>query len=231
MDQEDLEPLTVETHHVDNRWNKYVIRYKRWIFVLCIVTVVLTVVSAGAIATVIGVSVAHKSSEDSSSPNRNASSTEPPTTQSPSASTSPPLIPYAKLRSLATAVRSNMDTFANPCEDFFQYSCGGWLRQNPLRSGMHQLNRFLQVAISNIKSLRDSIERGDDRNIPAVRLAKRFYDSCMNTGAINGRGARPLLDLVRQTGGWGAINVRNGMCNKLRALLVEEILLHIILYQ
>ena len=283
MDREDLEPLTVETHHVDNRWNKYMIRYRRWIFVLCIVTVALAVVTAGAIAAVIGVSVAHRSSEDNSSPNQNTSnpiqnpltnstatsqppsnsthlpsaatnqpststatsqhpptsthrppatspttskqlppattrqpptpSTEPPTTLSPPASTSPPPIPYAKLRSLATAVRSNMDIFTNPCDDFFQYSCGGWLRQNPLRSGVNQLDRFLQVTISNIKSLRDSIERGDNGNVPAVRLAKKFYDSCMNIGVINGRGARPLLDLIRETGGWSVINARNGMCS------------------
>ena len=111
---------------------------------------------------------------------------------------------------LATIVRSNMDSSANPCNDFFQYSCGGWLDNNRVpQSGDHKLDRFLQVTISNIKSLRDSIERGDDSNIPAVQLAKKFYDSCMNTEMIESRGARPLLDLVRETGGWNAIGAQN----------------------
>lgn len=25
-----------------------------------------------------------------------------------------------------------MDPTANPCEDFFQYACGGWIKKNPI---------------------------------------------------------------------------------------------------
>ena len=31
---------------------------------------------------------------------------------------------------LAATVLRNMDTSADPCNDFFQYSCGGWLTSN-----------------------------------------------------------------------------------------------------
>ncbi|HMK22992.1 MAG TPA: hypothetical protein VK466_11715, partial [Terriglobales bacterium] len=27
---------------------------------------------------------------------------------------------------------SSMDTSADPCADFFQYSCGGWNKRNPI---------------------------------------------------------------------------------------------------
>ena len=117
-----------------------------------------------------------------------------------------PGTPAIALPGLSEAVRKNMDMSANPCEDFFQFSCGGWLFHN---IDADQLDRFQQVSQSNIESLRKSIERGNDSDVPAVQLAKRFYDSCMDTDAIESRGSQPLLDIVRETGGWSAIGVYN----------------------
>ena len=109
---------------------------------------------------------------------------------------------------LAEAVRNNMDESASPCDDFFQYSCGGWLTDNPL--GLADRNdRFVQVGLKNLKSLSSLIEGNVDSSVPAVQLARKFYYSCKNTDAINVRGAQPLLDLVRLTGGWDAISVSN----------------------
>ena len=109
---------------------------------------------------------------------------------------------------LAEAVRKNMDESASPCDDFFQYSCGGWLTDNPL--GLADRNdRFVQVGLKNLKSLSSLIEGNVDSSVPAVQLARKFYYSCKDTDAINVRGVQPLLDLVRLTGGWDAISVSN----------------------
>ena len=109
---------------------------------------------------------------------------------------------------LADIVRNNMDESASPCDDFFQYSCGGWLSDNPL--GLASRNdRLLQVNLNNLKSLRNLIEGNVDSNVPAVQLARKFYYSCKDTAAINARGVQPLLDLVKLTGGWNVISVSN----------------------
>ena len=133
----------------------------------------------------------------------------------PEAFTSPtvpwpdPTFPPPGLGKLSRAVRRTMNTDADPCENFMLYSCGGWLQNNPLRFSANHINRFMNTILSNIESLRDSVEGDDCDGIEAVRLAREFYSSCMDTDAIDDRGVQPLRDLVQLTGGWTAINVQN----------------------
>ena len=142
-------------------------------------------------------------SQPSTAPSTSQPPTAPSTSQPPTApSTSQPVA------DLAEAVRNNMDEYASPCDNFFQYSCGGWLSNNPLGTA-DQNDRFLQVRLKNLKSLSSLIEGNVDSSVPAVQLARKFYYSCKNTDAINARGVQPLLDLVRLTGGWDAISVSN----------------------
>ena len=113
------------------------------------------------------------------------------------------------LRKLSGAVRSTMNTAADPCENFMLYSCGGWLQNNPLPFSANHINRFMNTTLRNVESLKDLVEGDDGDEIEAVRLAREFYSSCMDTDAIDARRVQPLRDLVQLTGGWTAINVQN----------------------
>ena len=126
------------------------------------------------------------------------------------------------LERLASDVRSNMDTSANPCQDFYQYSCGGWETSHEIGSAA-RISRFGELNQQNIDSLRNVIESGKDGDVPAVRLAKQFYDSCMNTGQLDEMGPQPLLQLVRATGGWDLIGVFN---SELRTVVRKMLLIY-----
>ena len=67
----------------------------------------------------------------------------------------------------------------------------------------------MNTILSNVESLKKLVEGDDSDEIEAVRLAREFYSSCMDTDAIDDRGVQPLRDLVQLTGGWTAINVQN----------------------
>jgi predicted metalloendopeptidase len=35
-----------------------------------------------------------------------------------------------------------MDPTADPCEDFFQYACGGWIKKNPIPTSKSSWSLF-----------------------------------------------------------------------------------------
>jgi endothelin-converting enzyme/putative endopeptidase len=53
---------------------------------------------------------------------------------------------------------SAMDKTADPCADFYQFSCGGWLKSNPIPPDQASWGRFNELAERNRTELRGILE-------------------------------------------------------------------------
>ncbi|KAK7111035.1 membrane metallo-endopeptidase-like 1 [Littorina saxatilis] len=88
---------------------------------------------------------------------------------------------------------SNLNESVNPCDDFWQYSCGGWLEHQPESSGSQWALQD-DVVINKLLRLLSHDVSSDDS--PAVQVAKKFYKSCTNKKLMQTLGDKPLIHFV-----------------------------------
>ncbi|MBN3307722.1 MMEL1 protein, partial [Amia calva] len=95
-----------------------------------------------------------------------------------------------------------MDPGAEPCQNFYQYACGGWLNHHviPETSSRYSVFDILGDELEII--LKGVLETESDQDREAFRKAKTLYHSCMNESLIEKRDSLPLMKLIDAIGGW-----------------------------
>jgi putative endopeptidase len=96
---------------------------------------------------------------------------------------------------------TSMDTSVDPCTDFFTYSCGGWLKNNPIPPDRTSWGITTKLADDNRVVLREILEQaaaGGTGQDPVKQKIGDYYAACMDEKAIETAGAAPLrADLQR----------------------------------
>ncbi|CAH2220647.1 phosphate-regulating neutral endopeptidase [Pelobates cultripes] len=101
----------------------------------------------------------------------------------------------------AALVQNKMNFSVDPCNNFFQYACGGWIQENPIPDDMtnHGIYPWLRNNVDlKIKALLEK-PISKRRDIEAVQKAKIFYMSCMNETEIEEADMKPLLKILTQS--------------------------------
>jgi len=89
----------------------------------------------------------------------------------------------------------SMDTGADPCVDFYQYACGGWMRDNPIPADQARWDVYAKLAHDNQRFLwgilGDLAAKRQGRTPPQQKIGD-YFASCMDEEAIEHKGIKPL---------------------------------------
>jgi putative endopeptidase len=92
---------------------------------------------------------------------------------------------------------SAIDRSVDPCQDFYQFTCGGWLARNPVPPDRSRWGRFAELAERNLETLHQILEKtaapGPQRSPLDMRIGDD-YASCMDEATIEGKGTTPLKE-------------------------------------
>ncbi|NXE76144.1 NEP protein, partial [Cochlearius cochlearius] len=102
----------------------------------------------------------------------------------------------------AARILENMDTTAEPCNDFYQYACGGWLKRNVIPETSSRYSNFDILRDELEVVLKDVLDTPRSNDITAVQKAKTLYRSCINETTIDSRGGMPLIRLLANLSDW-----------------------------
>lgn len=96
----------------------------------------------------------------------------------------------------AASLLENVDFAVDPCENFFQYACGGFNDRYYFPTGTNAVSQFTlaeqhnDMALINVLENTDALDSSD-----AFDKARKYYSQCMDGNGLERRGVDPIREL------------------------------------
>ena len=103
--------------------------------------------------------------------------------------------PLSRLPYSPSLDTTSMDRSVDPCTDFFRYSCGGWIKKNPIPPDEASWDVYAKLAHDNEQFLwgilDEAAKKTEGRSAVEQKIGDYFH-ACMDEEAIAKAGAAPL---------------------------------------
>jgi len=88
-----------------------------------------------------------------------------------------------------------LDKTVDPCNDFFQYACGGWMKANPIPGDQSAWGRWDELIQANNLVLRGILEKASAPSATRTPVDQKigdYYAACMDEKGLDAKGKAPL---------------------------------------
>jgi putative endopeptidase len=108
-----------------------------------------------------------------------------------------PALPYIPSLDLAS-----MDKLADPCVNFYRYSCGGWQKNNPIPADQTSWSVYGKLYQDNLQFLHGILEQAAQASAQRDQVTREigdFYAACIDEAGVEKQGLTPIrtyLDAV-----------------------------------
>lgn len=106
----------------------------------------------------------------------------------------------------ASEILRNMNESVSPCDDFYHFACGGWLKEQVIPEDRTTVSRFTLIQDELNHKLRLLVESNEPVDEASIfGQMRKFYRSCMNLSAIERSGDTQIHVTLKKLGGWPVI--------------------------
>ena len=114
---------------------------------------------------------------------------------------SAPLLGFAQEQLKSGISLENLDRTANPGESFYQFACGGWMKNNPLPAAYSRYGSFDQLAQANNKRINTILAELASKTFTPGSTEQKlsdFYKQAMDSVRRNKDGVKPVMPLINE---------------------------------
>lgn len=103
-------------------------------------------------------------------------------------------------------ILSKMDRSVDPCQDFYRYTCGNWMKTTKIPSSRSHYNIFSEINDQNKQKIKDILEKSNamlkKNQSTAVEKAITYYHICMDEDTVEKQGVDPIIKFIRDLHSW-----------------------------
>ena len=107
-----------------------------------------------------------------------------------------------RCKKVANQILRNMDTSVNPCDNFYEYACGGWIKTHKIPRNKDEYSAIVELSDNDDKLLKSIMPKLNKNDSTTIRKVKDFYRSCLNLTQIDSLGAAPIQKFLKKIGSW-----------------------------